>query len=855
MVAPIPSSNIQYVNHPLLKPNKVIKRKYQQAIFATCARNNCLVVIPTGLGKTIIALLLAVHQWKDPNAKIVFLAPTRPLVEQHQQTFCDLTIFEPEQLPLITGSITPEKRALLYQMSSIRALFLTPQIVQNDLISGRFSFKNVSLIIFDEAHRAVGDYAYTFIAKKYWQDKFVSNRKTLAMTASPGKNREKIMEVMQNLYLNTVEIRTESDSDVKPYIQNVSTEWIEVQLPDELKEILETLNQLEKQILSELKKNSLIKSRDISKVNRKDLLSAGKELDLLIIRNHNQGELPRLLYCKKLLSNAIRVSHMKELIEAQGLAALTTYLEKNMQKVQAGKGGVSLRELFSSESMNKIIQHAQELEEQKIFHPKFKILMSLLHEQFKSSDNSRILIFCQFRDTVKILVEKINEVPLFRAMRFVGQQNKGKEKGLTQKEQKQILQDFKTGIYNILVATSVAEEGLDIAECDVVIFFDVIPSEIRSIQRRGRTGRNSSGKVIILKTTGTREDAYYWAERHREKEMKRILKDLQYEMNKFSSNPGQDSKKFKNSKSKQENNLLKYIQNPPELHDLQDSTKSNDSIKHSEDPSSLITTQSIHLDENHTLNHLKENESVDISDSDTIIHSKITDFSLKKQGTSPYILVDSRETASPITRILSEMNVTIDLQTLLVGDYIVSQRCGIERKSIQDFVDSIKDGRLFDELRRLRNQFSHPILLLEGNYHKIISINRAAILGTLTSIMLKFQVFLIQTQDAHDSAEMIRALALKEQKSNSKSFSIRFKKIPEQLDKQLEQIVAGIPGINLTRAQDLLREFRTLRALFNASPEDLKKIHQIGSVLAEKIHKYANLDYFLKEVDNYDTNK
>lgn len=816
----------QFVNHPLLRTDTVRKRDYQVNIFASCAKSNCLVVIPTGLGKTIIALLLSIHQLKDPNAKIIFLAPTRPLVEQHFQTFKNLTQLEDKNLIMMTGAVSPQNRGLLYQDPALKCLFMTPQILQNDIISGIAIFDHVSLMIFDEAHRAVGDYAYTFLANKYYLEN--SNRKILAMTASPGKNREKIQEVMKNLHLNMIEIRTERDPDVKPYIQDVETEWIDVELPVEMQEILDSLEGIQKKIFKELHTNQLLDSVDSSKISRKTLLKAGKELDRRIAQNKDSNNFALLLYCKKLLANAIRISHMQELIEAQGINAFKDYLDKNFKKVEDGKGGKSLQELFSSHILEQIYSKTKELLDGDVNHPKVAILLSKLTEQMVNVPESRILIFCHFRDTVNFLVKEVNKSNKIRASKFVGQQKRGKEKGLSQKEQLQILQDFKTGVFNTLIATSVAEEGLDISECDMVIFFDVVPSEIRAIQRRGRTGRNAAGKVIILKTTGTREEGYYWAERHRERQMKKVLQSLKEDMMKM-TNKGMQANDKKNSK----NNLLNYMKKPKKPQDQNIMSNLEDSDATDENSPNLP----LKSDDGESNSEKEPDLTIDFGQK----------FSNSTDSANPYVLVDSRETASSVTRSLSELNANIELHPLPTGDYVVSSRCGIERKSINDFIDSVKDGRLFDELIRLRNQFSHPILILEGDYHSIISLKRAAVLGSLTSIILKLNVFLIQTRDAQDTADMIFALAKKEQKSSPHPISIRFQKIPEQLDKQLEHIVAGIPGINTSRAQDLLSEFRTLKNLFSASPEEIEKVRNIGTVIAQKIHKYANLDYLLKD--------
>lgn len=803
MAHPLQSS-IKFINHTLLKKDKLMKRAYQTNIFVTCSKANTLVVIPTGLGKTIIAMLMVLHRLTEfPHSKIIFLAPTRPLVEQHYRTFQDLLEMVPDRLVIMTGHSQPEKRQRQYEQAT--CLFMTPQVLQNDLIANRFDMKEVSLCIFDEAHRATGDYAYSYLAKKYTAQ--AQHQRILAITASPGKNREKIMEVMENLSLKAVEIRTESDPDVKPYIQDVEVIWKDVELPAELLEIHKIFQEMQKTIYKELNQSDLIDSASPDGVSRKDLLVASTKLDNLILKNQNNPELSHLFMLKKYLANAVRISHMAELLEAQGLQSLSSYLEKNKESIEKRAAGKSLKELFLSKPMQRVFDLLEKLASTHIDHPKIALLMSILLENFRSKQESRVLVFCHFRDTVKHLVAELNKSDLIHAERFIGQQKKGNEKGFSQKEQLLILQQFKSGEINTLVATSVAEEGLDISECDVVIFYDVVPSEIRAIQRRGRTGRNREGKVYILKTKGTREEAYFWAEKIREKEMKRILGELQRELK--LKQPAAEIPAPKGQK-----NLNAFISPQTD----------------SEEPSFIESDQNLKQNQQEP----SENDTVGPIEFKPVGHSK-----------GPFIMVDSRETASPVSRELSEMNANLSLQKLPTGDYIVSERCGVERKAVQDFVDSLKDGRLFNELQRLRNQFPLPILVVEGDMRKAISVNRAALLGALTSIVLNMGVTLYQTMTPQETAEFIYALAKKDQEgSEKKAFSIRFRKAPDRIADQLEYIVSGIPGINATRAQDLLREFRTVQALFTASEEQLKQTPNIGPVLAKNIRKYATIDYF-----------
>ena len=548
----------------------------------------------------------------------------------------------------------------------------------------------------------------------------------------------------ENLSLKAVEIRTESDPDVKPYIQDVEVIWKDVELPAELLEIHKIFQEMQKIIYKELNQSDLIDSASPDGVSRKDLLVAGTKLDNLILKSQNSPELPHLLMLKKYLANAVRISHMAELLEAQGLQSLSSYLEKNKESIEKRAAGKSLKELFLSKPMQRVFDLLDKLASSHIDHPKIALLMSLLLENFQSTQDSRVLGFCHFRDTVKHLVAELNKSDLIHAERFIGQQKKGNEKGFSQKEQLLILQQFKSGEINTLVATSVAEEGLDISECDVVVFYDVVPSEIRAIQRRGRTGRNREGKVYILKTKGTREEAYFWAEKIREKEMKRILGELQRELK--IKQPAAEIPTPKGQKS-----LSAFISPQTE----------------SEVPDFIESKQ---IEEIGALQDTSEGDTVDS-----------VEFKPTGQSKGPFIMVDSRETASPVSRELSEMNANLSLQKLPTGDYIVSERCGVERKAVQDFVDSLKDGRLFNELQRLRNQFPLPILVVEGDMRKAITVNRAALLGAITSIVLNMGVTLYQTMSSQETAEFIYALAKKEQEgSEKKAFSIRFRKAPDR---------------------------------------------------------------------------
>lgn len=723
--------------------------------------------------------MLAIHRLsKMPNSKIIFLAPTKPLVNQHYKTFLDLTVIPEENLKAITGNTSPEKRRDIWK--DLKIAFMTPQVLQNDIISNLYSLEDVSLIIFDECHRSVGDYAYCYIAKKYVET--AKNHQILGLTASPGSTEEKIEEIKKNLFVDRIEIRTDQDSDVKPYIYKVDNEWIKVKLPSEFMDIKKILKEKLRIIYKWLKQQELLNSSDVTKVSRKDLLALDKVINGRISASREDEEKILLFSAKKFVANAIRLSHMDELIETQGVSALDDYMKKNIKKIKQNTANKSLKELFGDSGIKRVIKLIEIIKENGIVHPKLEKLAEILHNQIIHNKDSRILVFCHFRDSVNNIVKFIERDEVIKAHKFVGQVTKSLDKGLTQKEQIQLLKDFKEGIYNTLIATSVGEEGLDIAECDLVIFYDTVPSAVRSIQRRGRTGRKKEGKVFILMAEGTRDESYYWAEKGKERVMNQSLKTMK------DHGPG--------SKAGQ-SNILNFIKKDE------------------------ASTDSSNLDKTSDLSFIK-----------------------KIKGAEDYtVICDNRETASAVVRALSLMGISLELKQLTVADYILSKRVGIERKSAQDFNDSVKDGRLFNELFELKNNFARPILILEGDLFINSNINQNALYGAITSIILNLGITIYKTNDPSDSAMFIYQLAKKEQSDSKMDIKLRFDKKPIEISSLLEFIVAGIPGINALRAKNLLRELNSLQEIFNADIGDLMKVENVGKKIAQEIYKLSRYKY------------
>jgi len=496
----------------LLDYTEIEPRIYQENIAATAVKNNTLCILPTGMGKSYVAILTAAKRLEDyPNSKFLMVAPTRPLVNQHYKLFKKLLILKDDLFVVLTGKIRPEDRKMLY--SKGRLFFATPQTIRNDLKNGILDLRDFSLLIIDECHRSVKKYAYNKVIDYYIKE--AKNPLILGLTASPGGIRHKIEEVKKNLHADVIEVRTEKDEDVKPYIQDVKTEKIFIELPDEFKQIRKNLIEAYNSRLEELVR---IRALNSTKIYKKDLLDLQKKLAISYNKNRDNFMAAKGM---SLCAQAIKIEHAIGLIETQGITPLYRYLNE-MAKTSTS---MATKRILSDPRIIIAATKAKRLYEQGIEHPKLEKLIEIVNQEIKNKKNCKIIIFANYRSTIERIVKALKKNNI-EVREFIGQAKKY-GKGLSQKEQIQILNEFNYELFNVLVSTSIGEEGLSINEVDVVIFYDSVASEIRKIQRAGRTGRTKPGKIIFLITKDTRDEWYFWSAYHKEKRMKYILKDLQ----------------------------------------------------------------------------------------------------------------------------------------------------------------------------------------------------------------------------------------------------------------------------------------------------------------------------------------
>ncbi|HLC81527.1 MAG TPA: DEAD/DEAH box helicase [Candidatus Nanoarchaeia archaeon] len=717
-------------------------RLYQQTILGTAAANNTLAVLPTGLGKTALAFLLAAQRFNlYPQMKVLMLAPTKPLCEQHAVTFQKHLDMPESEIVVFTGSVKPEKRAELWKTAKV--IISTPQGLENDVINGRIALAEVSLLIFDEAHHATKDYAYVWLAEQY--DLSSKAARILALTASPGSDLEKITEICRNLKIEKVEVRTEKDPDVREYIQKIKINWDKVVFPELFKPIQKNL--------LDCKRSKLLAVQQLGYCNTLDL-SKGQLLEL---QSQCQNKLNSgfrdfaLLRSVSLIAEALKVEHASELLETQGLTSLEAYFQKIYHEALSSKikavKNLSLDPFFKFAA-----DLTSELISKNIEHPKLVRLLEIV----QLARGAKVIVFTQFRHSAEQIVKKLSSGDISSQI-FVGQ-TKRNGLGFSQKQQREILDKFRAGEFNVLVATSVAEEGLDIPKVDKVIFYEPIPSAIRTIQRRGRTGRLESGEVTILVTEGTRDETYRWASHHKEKRMHR------------------------------------------------------------------------------NLDQLKKGLSLQPTDKPTLQR-------FLAQDKMVVVLADHREKDNKVVKELINLGLSVRTKQLNSADYILSGTVGVELKKVPDFVNSIIDGRLLDQVKELRQNFQKAILVIEGeeDLYAVRNVHANAIRGMLSSIVLDFKIPVLYTKDSQDTAALLAVMAHREQ-DGTRDFSYHEKK-PISLVEQLEFIVSSFPTIGVVNARNLLRKFNSIKSLVNAGKQELTEVEGIGEKTAEKLIKLFEEKY------------
>lgn len=774
-----------FVNHQMIVPDSIEERHYQVAIAETAARMSTLVVLPTGLGKTIIAALVVAEVLRTRKGKILFMAPTKPLVEQHARFLRKHLVAEAPAI--FTGEVAPAKRREMWESNQIIAA--TPQVISNDIVSGQIDLNDVSLVVFDEAHRAVGDYAYVFIGERYSK---VKSGLTMGMTASPGNDPNHILEVCGNLRMKAVEIRHEYDPDVVRYVHDIYLKWIEIEVPAEMKVVIQHLKKAQDEQVEKLRAGGYLKRG--AYVSMKDLLAAQRTVSgQLQASNTSQSAFA----AATTVAIAMKVNHALELVETQGVAALKAYFERLIKDAVSRGASRASKETISLPKVQMAMKAINTLDAASVESPKLGRVRKLVVAQLNQKPDSRIIVFTHYRDTAELVSTDLAKISIIKPARFVGQATKGQDKGMNQKKQVDIIDRFQAGEFNVLVATSVAEEGLDIPSTDLVIFYEPVPSEIRSIQRRGRTGRHRTGKVVILISKGTRDEAYYWSSRHKESKMHRELEKLRKELQKNIAVGGPTAPTFEKAGSQ---------------------------------PTIGYATGAI-----------AESEAGEKS------QRTLVDFEPgQKKPEKLRIIADTREFKSSVVRHLAVKDIIVESKQLDVGDYLISERVGVERKEAEDFVASVMDGRLFQQVKALKRAYQAPLIILEGGDIYARRLSADSVRGVLASIVVDFGVPIIFTANDTETAEFLMTL-VKRESEEGRTPGIRGEKGTMLIQERQQFLLEGLPNVSGVLAQRLLSHFGSVKAVLEATDEQLTEVKGVGKVIARGIRQTLEARYYSKE--------
>ncbi|MGC8622942.1 MAG: DEAD/DEAH box helicase [Candidatus Micrarchaeia archaeon] len=482
----------------MLKREQIEARDYQVNIAESIySGRNTLVVLPTGLGKTVIAVFSiakAIYEGK----KALMLAPTKPLSEQHYESLTKFLNVEEGSIALLTGSMQASEREVLERKAKVLAA--TPQTISNDLKAGRFSLEGFGVVVFDECHRAVGRYAYTYIADECK----LRGVQLVGLTASPGSDKAKVNALIETLGVENIEIRVSDDPDVAPYVMGRQTTTVYINKGEGIDRILSTLKPLINLHMENLYKKGLSYSRSFEKLPKRALLEIGKNIAKIEAKNYKFAALFDYVY-------VLDLSHAYDLLSTEGIYPFLSYIQSLEEREEKSR---AVRSLLASAELKKAVAMAKEMQENGEDHGKMFELVKIMKTYFEGKST---IIFAQYRSTIRKIAETLEKNGI-KASVFVG-----KGEGVTQEKQKKIIEDFRNGVFNVLVATSIGEEGLDIPSVDAVIFYEPIPSEIRNIQRKGRTGRVRFGNIVILVAKDTKDEAYLLVSRVKEKRMKELI--------------------------------------------------------------------------------------------------------------------------------------------------------------------------------------------------------------------------------------------------------------------------------------------------------------------------------------------
>ncbi len=496
----------------MLSPGIIGARAYQLEAVDEALTGSAMLVLPTAAGKTVVAWMVIAERLESTSGWVLFVAPTVALVEQHLRGLA--TALEGVEPISITGQNPVAKRPELW--GSSRVIVATPQVVRNDVLKDVLDLSDCSLLVVDEAHHATGEHAMAQVGEMYHSQS--SNPLVFATTASPGSRKDLVREVCISLGIERIHLRPSDEPMLAKHLSGLELQEIRVAVPGEIRELAEPLILWQKGIVDRQRRLGRYVMPGV--ISHTGLSNAMDRAQTAISRGESNA-----YQSVSQIATAMRLHHLINHLLSQGCAASREFL------LRLSSGGrstnKSTRAFLRDPRISGLMNSLEEMSE---VHSKVGAVRRLVMERLRRDPESRVIVFATFRDTVSALDMALSDLEGARPVRFIGQSSRDGSRGLTPKQQVERLDEFRDGFANVLVATSVGEEGLDIPSADLVIFYEPVPSEIRTIQRRGRTGRHREGEVVVLIAEETRDEGAWAAAERREEYMRRAVHRVRREI-------------------------------------------------------------------------------------------------------------------------------------------------------------------------------------------------------------------------------------------------------------------------------------------------------------------------------------
>ncbi|XP_047983988.1 Fanconi anemia group M protein [Leguminivora glycinivorella] len=531
-------------------PTNYPVRDYQFNIIRAALLKNTLVSLPTGLGKTFIAAVIMYNFYRwYPLGKIVFTAPTRPLVAQQIDACYNIIAIPPNDTIEMTGHMPVNTRKLHWQTK--RVFFATPQVIYNDIKSGICPGDNIRCLVVDEAHRARGNYAYCQIVATLAEMKHRTYR-MLALSATPGSKVDDVINVVKHLNIAHLELRTENCLDVAPYSHSRKINTVVVQLGPQLTQLRNHYVEILDGYARRLKQMNIL-PHNVGNLSKGRIVMLYKEYQ----GKERGSRHPQHNYIMKDFTLLIALYHGLELLVKHGARVFLNFFDDHPEKswLQADDRLTALLERLRDDlGVNPMSLDTSVLpdgsfpdipKDLHFGHPKFDRLKEIMLEHFQAAkrngQDTKAIVFCEYRESVNLVHCLLLQCrPLIVPQMFVGQGASGKDNKpvVSQKQQLRVMRQFREGACNALVATCVCEEGLDVGSVDLILCFDIsTASPVRLVQRCGRTGRERGGKVFILVTEGREHQTLMDCMRRRDGLNAKILQSKEVATNLYKANP------------------------------------------------------------------------------------------------------------------------------------------------------------------------------------------------------------------------------------------------------------------------------------------------------------------------------